>query len=505
MALAFIFAVSVAVRIPLLNKPLSHSHEWLTATVLRHLQIWHQEGIATAHFAPIMTYPGQENKNINNEASEHLDPEGNYFYTSYPPLAYYLPYFIFELLRIYPGVLPLQIFNLTLHFISGLFLYLSLKLLLDEEKLFSVPAVIGFAIYIFSPGTLWFQSNVYMSDMLAQAWFTIGIYLLLRWAKYGPSGRLSYFVFGAFTFCFVYTEWLGVMFAASAVLYAWLNRNRPGMRQLQVAIAASAAVAVVLTILQYARIDGLKAFLIVSERKFLFRSVGTHAVLTRHIWDWRAWLSILVWELSAYLGPLVLLLLWFAVRGKGKVLPVSKDLEGALLFGAVLTPVLHHFVFFNLTAFHDFTVLKDAPFIAILVGLLAFRLWNARLDTGATNVFSRILVCASTVLICAVGVLQYTRLAGPVLPGFRQIGECIKRNSESQEIVFADYQHAFFEPMPQTILYAHRNVAVWQDEREARKLAHQDGISRIVLFVINPSRNDVIEIRRLNLDEEARD
>ena len=446
-----------------------------------------------------MTYPGQANKNINDEASEHVDHEGNYFYTSYPPLAYYLPYFIFEALHIYPAVLALQVFNLALHFISGVFIYLALKLLLNEETAFSVPAIIGFAIYIFSPATLWFQSNVYMSDMLAQVWFTIGIYLLLRWAKYGPSGRWSYFVFGGFIFCFVYTEWLGVMFAASAALYSWLNRNRPGMRLLQMAIVIGAASAVVLTILQYARIDGLRAFLIVSERKFLFRSLGTNAVLTRHVWQPRAWLSILVWELSGYLGPLILLMMWLAAKGKGRVFPISRELKMPLLLGALLTPVLHHLVFFNLTAFHDFTVLKDAPFLAILAGMLASTLWNTRTKADAVDFSSRILVSVSTFLICAVGVLQYTRLAGPALPGFKQIGDCINKNSGVQEIAFADYHHAYFEPMPQAILYAHRNVAVWQDESEARMLAHKDGISKIVLFVIDPSANDVVEIRHMHL------
>src|SRR5881394_4054016 len=168
--LAAIFALSVAARLPLLNKPLCHSSEWLSSTVLRHLTIWHEVGISRAHFAPIMTYPGKANRNINNNASDLTDAEGNYYYTSYPPLAYYVPYAIFESLHLVPSVLALQVLNLALHLISGIFVYFILKALLKSESRV-YPAIFAFVFYIFSPETLWFQANVYMSDMFAQPLF----------------------------------------------------------------------------------------------------------------------------------------------------------------------------------------------------------------------------------------------------------------------------------------------------------------------------------------------
>jgi hypothetical protein len=501
LVLVTIFGASVLVRLPLLNKPLSHPREWLSATVLRHLQIWHEEGIARAHFAPITTYPGQANKNINNEALDHTDAEGNYFYTSFPPFAYYVPYVIFEMLHIYPAVLPLQIFSLALHFISGLLIYCIVRLVLQCVEQPCYPAVIAFAVYIFCPVTLWLQANVYMSDIFAQVFFIAGIYLLVRWARYGPTGISSYVVFGVLVFGFVYSEWLGVFFASSVVVYGWLNRRKSGMKGLLAAAALGAGAALGLTVWQYSGISGFHSFWVASQNRFLLRSgIGAQLDLNLHLWSLLGWLLVLTYYLLAYTTDFALLALWAALKNRGRDLTVSRDTKMALFFGAVLPVLLHHLVFFNFTAAHEFSVLKAAPFIAITAGLLAWRLWESAPCARISTVVLRSVVCFSVVLCCLASIFEYRMLAGPSTPAYKEIGDFIAKNAGPDEIVFAEYQRRVQDsgrPLPQIVLYAHRNVAVWQDENQARQLARLNGVPKIVVFEIDSAETAVSAVRRM--------
>jgi hypothetical protein len=51
-----IFLLSVVVRLPMLNRPLSKHHEFCTAISLRIMQIWYDNGIEKYGYNPVMTY-----------------------------------------------------------------------------------------------------------------------------------------------------------------------------------------------------------------------------------------------------------------------------------------------------------------------------------------------------------------------------------------------------------------------------------------------------------------
>jgi len=181
-------------------------------------------------------------------------------------------------------------------------------------------------------------------------------------------------------------------------------------------------------------------------------------------------------------------------------LNLTPDMKMALLFSAVLPPLLHHLIFFNYTAAHEFSVLKGAPVIAIVTGLLAWRLWGSRPGSRLSSSFLRALVRVSLVLCCLASIFEYRILTGPNVPAYKEIGDFIAKNSSPDEIVFAEYQQPSRDlgrPLPQIVLYAHRNIAVWQDENQARDLARQNGVPNIVIFVINSTETGVTAIRRM--------
>jgi hypothetical protein len=53
------------------------------------------------------------------------------------------------------------------------------------------------------------------------------------------------------------------------------------------------------------------------------------------------------------------------------------------------------------------------------------------------------------------------------------------------------------------ILYAHRNIALWQDSNHAQVLAQQNGVPKIALFVLNPAETKVVAVQRLMFDRAS--
>ena len=141
-----VFLLSVIVRLPNLNRPLSKHHEFVTGVSLLPMQIFSMEGAATYNFSPVMSYPNKADKHIKNHASRLKDAEGNYYYISHPPLAYLLPHFTFTLLNIKPTALALQLFNLLFHFITALFVFKITELMLKQLNLQIRQAVFNQAI-----------------------------------------------------------------------------------------------------------------------------------------------------------------------------------------------------------------------------------------------------------------------------------------------------------------------------------------------------------------------
>ena len=499
--LGSIFALSIFVRVPMLNKPLCRPREWLSANVLRTIQTWHETGIARNHFSLIMTYPGQADKNINNVnnyGSALSDSLGNSYYISYPPLAYYVPYVIFETLRIDPGVLPLQVLSLILHFITGLCVYLALKILVDSGNEFCVAAIVGFAIYIFSPQTLWLQANVYMCDIFVQVLFAAGIYFVLKWSKYGPVGIRSYLMLGLLLFGFVYAEWLGVFFGIFLLLFAFFNRAQAWAKGFALAVISGMASALTLTVLQYSSINGFANFVSSLFERYMLRSgLGYQPEMNFHPWNLLGWLLLVTYIILAYGADLVLVATWLAFDRGHTAPPLTKTMKAALLCTAVLPPLMHHLVLINFTADHEFSTLKDAPIISIVGGLLAWHVWRR------AGLRWRALVLTSLAFFGVAAVWEYRIIVGPKITGYKEIGEYISKAAEPDEVLFLrsqDSNRRTNEPFPQTIWYAHRNIARWQNQAQARELVRRNGLSKAAVFVLDREESRVIEHIRIDFN-----
>jgi hypothetical protein len=502
LVLTTLFLLSVVVRWPFLDRPLGSHHEWLTSTVLRTMQIWEMEGAWKSYkFLPITTYPGRVNYHIDNQGGVS-DPLGRQYYVSYPALAYIAPYVALRALGIHVDVLPLQIFGLFLHYACIWLVYLIVCMLMRHQgsRYARMCGVVAAAIYIFSPATLWFHSNIYMSDMFVQPLFILGVYLYLRIQLSQAVPLALLIALGVVVLLMIYTEWLGVFFAFAVFLHGVYRWRTPAMRWMMVTVFVASILALLLTLVHYSQVDGLSAFLNYSKSKFLERSALSDKFTSRL--SLRSWTQVMDHYKNGYfpgtLGYIGVMALGTLVLSRvGVRKPRKNPLLKPAIYAVTLPVILHHVVFFNFTFHHDFSALKSAVLLAILAGVFSGLLFDG-LDrllpkwrwAGIVPVFGFL------GLICWINVTNFYRInkegAGT---GFRDSGWAIRQLAQPNEIVFL-VKTDRLEAYPQLVWYAKRNLAVWVDENTALQLMTLNNADRAIVFTLRPDMQ-ITNVKRL--------
>ncbi len=426
-----LFALSVVVRVPNLNRPLSKHHEFCTAVALQVMDVWWEEGISAYKGLPAMNYSGEANKHINNFASgsgKMMDDQGNYYYVSHPPFAYYLPYATFSILGRPPTVLGIQVFHMLVGLLCAIALFLIAKGLFDSTTL----GLVAFAVYLFNPATLWFQSNTYMSDMLVQLFFVWGV-----WAFWKTDQNDRYLPLLAITtFLMIYTSWLGVFFGF--VVGVWSLWNKKWLWSTKIFIASVSALGLIA--FQYSGINGWEAYWAELQQRGGERSFGGSYLY--------GWFGIIKNYLTSYLPLLILLGSIIVWKGKEIWSRMDASMGSVLLVSAVPVLLLH--VFLTNYSGHDFTTLHLAVFISLLVAIAY--------QVVSTLSYSKIALVV--VLVLCVGQYYYINRPGEhSISGERyalemENGIMIAENSGPEEVVFLIGE----KQTPQEIYYAKRNV-----------------------------------------------
>lgn len=492
--LLFIFGLSVLVRLPNLNRPLSKHHEFCTAIALQVMTAWDEEGIANFNYNPAMNFKNPNDKFINNWASstgEIMDEKGNYYYLSHPPLAYYFPYAVFQVLQIKPGVLALQIFNLIIHFFCGIMIFAIVGKLTGVSSGFRL-AFWAYGIYLFSAATLWFQGNVYMSDTLVIFFFILSIFLFLRWYSTRKIQILLLYLFSVFLM--VYTSWLGVFYAIGFSLF-WILKHRIENKILAVALLTWSFTffALALMIWQYSLIDGFDAYLghlsnRYQERGSLNSGDGFLMNKLTEIY------LILKNYFTGYFPFLFIPLLWLvSVRWNKKW--KLKYGSSLFLFLGLVPVLLLHLALMNYSG-HDFVGLYGAPVISVST-VLILDVWIAQqiIKPGTAT------IAVVVGILVSVGSYYYINRPGSVsLNGERyavqkELGERIGKEANTNEVVFIQG----LLPEPQVIIYAKRNIKVVENREEAIHFLNTHGREKGVLFIVD-TEGTISSIDRFGAD-----
>jgi len=431
------FLVSVLVRLPHLDRPLSKHHEFCTAVVLIPLENWAENGAATYHYSPSVSYEGTANRHIENLTAYPVEADGRFYYLSHPPFAYLLPYFCFSILGVYPTALALQIFNLLFHFLSCLLLFQVVKTLvahtrpqplkgsshkghewtdspLGSEASKNFPLGVGgtgsltaFLIYLFTPAALWFHGNVYMSDMFISNILIIGIWLALK--IFLPKEKATsteitgtfevpviFYPIGIFLviFLMIYTEWMGNFFAFGVFILALVkafSKKEKHRRKYWLAIASACVLGVIaglgLIIWQYSSIAGFETYWGYFTHRFGARSGAKFSDNGVFYFLWKYIKMTLRIARHYTTGFLPVLLFGAAVWGvfiyhTKKIFHTPNIATRYFLWLAGFPILMHHFVFVEFTIVHDFATLKGGILLAVLVGLLVEKLLRHQLNNS---------------------------------------------------------------------------------------------------------------------------
>ncbi|MGB1247831.1 MAG: ArnT family glycosyltransferase [Chitinophagales bacterium] len=473
--LLLVFLLSVLVRMPNINRPLSKHHEFVTGLSVRIVQIMYEDGAVQHAFNPITNYNGLANKNINNHASTTgtmVNSEGNYFYVSHPPFAYMLPYAVHKALHIKPTVLSIQIFHLCINFLTALFVYFIICLLGQQKPLGKVyiSALIGFIVYLFNPAVLWFQCNTYMSDMLVHFFFVLGVYtmlkLLMRKRFFSPKYLIIYAIV---LFLMIYTSWLGLFFAFSVFVYSLLKlRFEKVFLPLVFITMGITFFSLALIVWQASQIGGTQAYIIQMLDRFGERgSFGGNGIGFALLAKLKAFGTVLFGFVTSYL-PVFLLMGTFGwlVITKAKLRIVFTKNGYRFLWLSTLPVVLLHLSLMNYAG-HDFVNLYASLFFAVLIAILYDKLRQA-------NTLPRTILNGGVVIVVllSLGMYYYINrpgeysMKGDYYAEAKEIGEYIQQDAKDDEVVFFIQSNDVYVE-PQVVLYAQRNIERVVSEQEA--------------------------------------
>jgi len=491
------FILSIFIRSPYLNHPLTDElGGWLTAHTLRTQQIWYENGALAHQFLPLVTYQHDADRNINNQGHE-IDKKGNYYYTSYSPFFCILPYLIFRVFNIYPDVLPLEIFNLAIHFICCLFVYWIISFITKNYYLgkLNLSAFVGMGVYLFAPATLIYHSNVYFADILVQLFFLMGIYFFLRIISDAPM-KSDYVLFAIINFLMVYTEWLGVFFSFTVAIYAFFHIKRKGMATVLMTVILTCLSVLILIVWQFSQINGFNnlAHTLLDTyqmRSGLFKTADWNLTY----WNIKSWQNLIESYYNNYIPFLVLLFLlgfiyFVSIKEKFSIVLGQDRTYFVALYLCFLPIILHHLVFFNHFVVHDFAKLKDGVLISFSIAFFYHKIFVKGFYENSEYWEWRLYFNVAFILAIICSVNMYSQRSDHVNRYFMRTGNQIALTAKKDDVVFMIANS--YDLTPQLVFYAHRNIALWKDDVTAKQLLKLDKSKRGIIFYFNKENSHTV-------------
>ncbi|MDX2361784.1 MAG: hypothetical protein QNK23_13325 [Crocinitomicaceae bacterium] len=478
LALLGIFAFTVLIRWPNLDRPLSKHHEFVTAISLRVLQVWEQEGAGTFNWSPAMNYSGRANKFIDNHATslhQVMDEHGNYYYTSHPPLAYILPHVFFTTFGLEANVLNLQLFHLLINLLTAFIVVWIVKALNGSWR----QQLLSYTIYLFLPAVLWFQSNTYMSDMLVHFFFALGILVCIHLNNAMRKRTIvAYFLV---IFAMIYTSWLGILFAAVSGTYFLFKVQRRSI--FFVSLIASVG-ALALIYLQYSSINGSQAFLDQLSQRFSAR--GSNSSDASYSFFRQKGYEVGLIAFNYIVNYASLIVLFVVILFNRSTLKNVIQSNKMLFILSVIPVILLHLLLLNYSG-HDFTVLYLSLFIALIAGKFLAEISSKQATLTLISII--VLGCANYYVLNLPG---DTSIKGDRYDVHLNQANYILENSTEHVDLFWEGQ----EVNPMVIVYCKRNIKTVTSIVEAKIWLGNPG-DRVGYYFSGDSLYTVEEINNL--------
>lgn len=391
---------------------------------------------------------------------EHPTLDSRVIYPSYPPGAVLVPYAFARLANTEPTVPFLMSFNLGLHLMISLCLSLAVWLWLSFQATSTrlVASLLPGISYLFLPGPMYWQQNVYFTDTAVLAPFAL---LLLAGALETQKASTTSQCLTGLAFAWgLATDWLFVSAAAVFValrLIEFLSNGRSVLHLFRQLAPPTVAACIVFGF--YAWQIGEHSLWKTWRAKLSLRTYGTG--------DGAEFLSSnfseVFWgtysrDQYGHLGTaLILISALFAVGYLCKAVQQARHnisdnvwslTRANFVIIATLAPVLHTYLLKNHSYLHDFAVLK----FAVTLSCIPFSLFPAIAARGISPSFARrhwlLPVAASVVAIFYVLILhrRYPGMVPSRNPEIAEMGYFINKSTSYDDVVFSSFAKA--EPYP---------------------------------------------------------
>ena len=497
-----LFAISILIRIPNIDRPLSVRYEWVTAHTLITLGIWMEEGIVEHNFNPIYTFPNPNDHHIKCPISGVSDTGGNYYYVSYPPFSFILPFLTFKLAQASITPLNLQIFNLFIHLICSVLIFLIIQRLY-KDKNGDYAALAGASVYIFSTTNLWYHSNVYFADILVQLFFLSTILFYLRLTRKRQFRTTNQLLLCISVFFMVYTEWLGVLMTGVLLFHSLLSLKD---RKTTLLIAASASAALLTFILQYSSVDGLENYLNTLLNRFSERSGNTNQV---SLLDPAAHIKFATIYMRNFFPQFILIIFSIFLIAIFNLSPKKLHLKrpefDALLL-SLFPVIIHHYLLFQFTIVHELSLVKATVPTSLIIAFLVERLY--KLTNHKELAIQRYLYNLVFISMISLSVyFYYSHIIKPDEYLSLRLGTQIKKTSSPSDTIFFKTTKTLggfmiqapknFVMAPQFQYYSGRCIQVVADEIEAIEHLDKYNKEKGIIYTIENSFYKIESVRRV--------
>jgi len=322
--LLLLFILSVFIRLPNLNRPVSKHYEFNTAVVLINIMSWRQTGGGDQlHYTPVINFQHAGDKFPPNNLN--IDKEGNTVYLSYGPGMFIIPYFFYQWLKLPEVPVYLQILNLVFH-LTCIILFFNLSEQLLPLKVTGRYFIItaGCCFMIFSPGVLWFLGNGYVNIGIMLP-FVMGVFILIMPMLKDPSGitAIRLILLAILIIILIYIDWyilfLCFLTGVTALLKCRLNKK---YGWLLLVLVLSVGSGIMMVFFQFTSHMGKDAVVSFWFHRFSERGLNlAGSTFSQKIY------YLFAYFLTSYLPLIILIIISFMRNRRSKIFPEWSDDE----------------------------------------------------------------------------------------------------------------------------------------------------------------------------------
>ena len=508
--LIFLFLVTFYIRYSYLTYKVP-SIEQGNIMLLSSLENFFKRGIVNSYFSPVATWANKGDRNLSYYSQVQENADNNY-YISHPPFTFLLTYSIFKIFHLTPNEYSLQILGLILHLIGAFFVYLIVLEYFDKKGLvLYFPAIISYVTYLFIPVMMNLHLFHIFCETFVQPFWIIGIYsaLLIFKERERKVTRFELIFLGFTVFLMIYTEWLGVFFAFSMcfVCFYYSHKDRKYISVFNTTVI-SGALALLLIVIQYSRINGFWFFIdniytkLILQNGYFGDQINNQGLSLLNA-DSYILLGRQLNDLMGGFGYLFLFMflatIFITIRKKNFTLKLSQDVRYMVMLSLV-PPVLYFLVFFNSSLIHYIYIAKFAVPISIFSAIIYKKLILSFKQTTAFvivfGVVKVVVILVSVYLFLTKTPFDnnYTYLS--------DVSEIIQNNSNTDETIFINIHTQTYNPLVFLSYESKRNLMYANDLYQAKKLLKDNNKSKGVFFTFNQKKK-FYSINHFNNNQDA--